>query len=197
MSKAANVANADNVSVGKPKIGGGVYTAPIGTEVPTDAVTVLSDTFKNLGYVSEDGVTNMGKASGGDINAWGGATVLNVDGANPDKFKVKFIESLNTEVLKTYYGDANVEGNIESGIKVKVNNNHKTPKVWVLDMIMTGGILHRIVIPHGTVVECGDIVYKDNEPVGYETTILAAPDDGGDTHHEYYIKPAAPTPAAT
>ena len=47
-----------NVAAGKPKIGGAVYAAPIGTPLPTDATTALNSAFKNLGYVSEDGLKN-------------------------------------------------------------------------------------------------------------------------------------------
>ena len=38
-----------NVSVGKPKIAGAVYVAPLGTTLPTDAVTALATAFKGLG----------------------------------------------------------------------------------------------------------------------------------------------------
>ena len=35
-----------NVTTAKPKIGGAVYSAPLGTALPTDATTELDNAFK-------------------------------------------------------------------------------------------------------------------------------------------------------
>ena len=46
---------ATNVTVGKPKVGGAVHWAPLGTALPTSATEALNAAFVDLGYVSEDG----------------------------------------------------------------------------------------------------------------------------------------------
>ena len=49
---------ASNVTVGKPKVGGAVFWAPLGSTLPTSASASLDAAFVDLGYVSEDGVVN-------------------------------------------------------------------------------------------------------------------------------------------
>ena len=70
--------NVNNVSAGKPKIGGAVFVAPIGTELPEDVTTQLNAAFKGLGYCSDDGITNTNSPETEEQKAWGGDTVLNM-----------------------------------------------------------------------------------------------------------------------
>lgn len=182
------MAQAANVSVGKPKIGGAVFRAPLGSTLPTSAVMELDEAFKGLGYISDDGLTNENSPESDSIKAWGGDTVLTFQTAKDDTFTFRLIEAMNPEVLKAVYGDGNVSGELDTGIVVKANSAEQAPCSWVVDMVLNGGVLKRIVIPSAAITEIGEITYADEDAIGYETTITAVPDADGNTHYEYISK---------
>ncbi len=181
----------ENVSTAKPKVGGAIYSAPLGTALPKDVITELDETFKSLGYISEDGLTNTNTPSSDTIKAWGGDTVAVVQSEKEDSFAYTLIEATNIDVLKEVYGSDNVAGTLAEGITIKANATPLEAHVLVVDVVLNAGTLKRIVIPNGQVSELGDISYTDEDAVGYETTLTAVPDTDGNTHYEYIQKPAA------
>lgn len=177
--------NVANVSTAKPAVGGAIYIAPKGTAVPTSATASLNAAFEAMGYVSEDGVVNSNSPTSETIKAWGGDTVLVYKSEKPDTYQFTLLECLNTSVLKYVYGSSNVSGDLASGITIEANNSVDEEFAVVIDMILRGGVLRRIVIPDGSVSEVGEITYKDDEAIGYDTTLNCMPDSSGNTHYEY------------
>lgn len=186
------MSDATKVTVGKPKVGGAIHWAPIGSTLPTSATASLDAAFVELGYVSEDGLTNNNSPESDTVKAWGGDTVLNLQTDRPDTFAFTLIEALNEDVLKTVYGSSNVTKDGSGNLTVKATAQDMPSGAWVFDMIMKGGRAKRIVVPNGTISELGEIVYKDDEAVGYNVTITDVPDSNGVYHYEY-ITATAPS----
>lgn len=182
------MSDATKVSTGKPKVGGAIHRAPLGSTLPTDASSALDAAFKSLGYVSEDGVTNSNSPESEDIKAWGGSTVLSVQTEKSDTFAFTLIEAMNEEVLKAVYGDGNVTAT-DGKIDLLATSDDQEEASWVIDTVMKGGKLKRIVIPSAKITEIGDIVYKDDEAIAYPLTITAVQHAFADgkigTHREY------------
>ena len=185
--------NTQYVATGKPKVGGAVFRAPLGTTLPTDAHTALDVAFQELGFISEDGVTSSNTRQSEEKKAWGGTTVLTSQTEYSDTWKAVFIEVLRLEVLKMVYGDGNVSGTLETGITVKANAAQLPAAAYVFDMILNGAI-KRVVLPIANISEIGDMQYVDNDLAGYDTTLSALPDTEENTHYEYIEATGTPQP---
>ena len=185
--------DAKNVSAGKPKITGAMHVAPLGAPLPTTPTEELDASFKDLGYCSDNGLTNSTNLETNNIKAWGGDTVLVIQSSKEDTYQFTLIEVKNVEVLKFVYGQANVSGDLDTGITIKANNMDVDQVSIVIDTILSGNTLKRIVIPTASISEIGDIVYNDIDPIGYETTVNCIPDGDGNTHYEYILRPNTPS----
>lgn len=176
---------AANVSVGKPKVGGAVCYKT-GTVTPPASTTEALTGYTQVGYCSEDGLKNTSERETSDIKAWGGDVVLKSTTGYTDSFTVKLIESVNIDALKLVYGSGNVSIDSQtSEIEVQANAKDLDHACFVVDMVLNGNKVKRVVIPDGQVTEVGEIVYNDSEAIGYGLTITAYPDASGNTHYEY------------
>ena len=189
--------NKDNVTVGKPRVGGAVYIAPIGTTLPTNATDDLSSVFKCLGYISDDGLEVEDERETEEINAWGGDIVAILNKSYKTTFKLKFIEVLNVDVLKVVYGESNVTVGDDGMITIKGNNATLSEYVWVLDTITLNNRARRDVYPCGKVSEVGATNYKDDELVGFESTITGMADTEGNSKYTYIQGATSSTSSST
>ena len=183
------MANAQNVSAAKPPVGGAIYAGPIGRTLPTDTDTAVdTSTFKPLGYVSSDGLTNTTNIESQNIKAWGGDTVLVIQTSKDDGFKFNLIETLNKDVVAFVYGASNVSGDLATGLTINVSNADVEEKAIIIDMLERDNTKRRITIPSCKISAVEDIVYSDSAAVGYNTTLACTPDASGNTHYEYVKK---------
>lgn len=187
--------NALNVTAGKPNTSGAVFTAPAGSTLPTSASAALDNAFKDMGFVSEDGVTKSTSISTTTIKEWGGAPVLVTQDEKIISVKLKLIEYKRKDVHSFVHGSANIT---ESSGAITIKNNADDPgeQAIVIDMVLRGNIPYRMVIPRGKITSIGDIVYKTNEAIGYDIEITTMLDDSGNSVYEYIAAAAASSGAS-
>lgn len=176
---------ASNVTTGKPNTGGAVFMAPVGTTLPTDARTALGEGFIDLGYVSEDGVTEGVSISTTNIKDWSGGIVIVTQDEKTVTLKFKLIEFLNVNVQKFVNGDANVTGTLVAGMQIKVNDTEADERVLVVNQIMRDNTPYRMVLPRVKISEIGEVTYRSNEAVGYDVTVTAIKNSAGDYVYKY------------
>lgn len=172
------------VSTGKPKVAGAVFSAAVGSTLPTDASTSLGSDFVDLGYLSEDGLTNKFSPTKENIKEWGGSIVATLQTEREDTFSFTLIESSNADVLKRVFGSANVTEN-SGAITVKATSADTESFAWVFDMILRNNRVKRIVVPSASITEVGDVSYVAADLISYNVTITAEVDATGATHYEY------------
>lgn len=191
------MSNTANVLAGKPLATGGVLVGAVGSTAPTDATTALDAAFKAAGYVGEDGLTETTDRTTEKIKAWGGDTVKIVQTDFAVTYQFTFLETLNADVLKTVYGDANVtttpagasNGTLQT---VKVNSAELPAKSFVFEM-KDGDARIRIHVPEGKITEIGEITYSDAEVVGYTVTVEALPNAALGANAVKYLDDGKPT----
>lgn len=161
--------NASNVRVG---LTGAVSKGPLGTAAPTDATTAIDAAYSDTGAISEDGVT-LSLPDNGDstpIKIWqGGAQVRTLRTTSDDLPSMSFtMLETNKTTVETYFG-VDVAQTVTEG-SFSYTPSLAVPASYVLN-VLDGDAVHRYHWPRGVKVSVGDLVYQNNEPVGYEVTI--------------------------
>lgn len=173
--------NSKNVTFSKPFAdadrSGYIWVAPTGTALPNDAKATLDAAYVGLGYISEDGLTEPAALELADgIVAAGGDTVAQGDPTFNKTWTGTCIEALNTDMLKTAYGSANVT---VTGTDDTFSYSEKaiTPEhhVIVIDELLSGNRRRRSVMADATFVITGDITHVHTDLMGFEFTITAYP----------------------
>jgi hypothetical protein len=179
--------NALNVSTGRPKVGGAIFSAPSTTAVPTDAVAPLNAAFENVGFCSDAGLTNEITTETGSIKAWGGIEVMKPQTSRSEDFKFTMIET-NPVALARIFGEENViiDGSDGASFTVKHNARERDIRPWVIEVLLTNERIKRIVVPRGQITSLDAITYNDSDPIGYGVTLSCFPaDEEGNTAFEY------------
>jgi hypothetical protein len=159
--------DSDNVRVA---VTGAVYVAPTGSQGPSYSDDALTNEWKDLGYVSADGITENIDRSTTQIRSWqDGSLVREITSEGTYSVSLTFIET-NEEVLKLYYGTSLTDG--AANIDPRETGGRK---MFVIDVI-DGDKIERTYIPNGEVTSIGERTLASGEAIGYEVTVVAYAD---------------------
>lgn len=155
--------NVKNAFVGQPSVDGGVlFRAPLGTKLPDDSTTKISEQWEDHGAVSEDGVSITQDRSTNDIKAFGGETFITVQDNYDEQVEITLLEDDNDAVLKSAFGEAYVEKteatSSEGTKRVIYHTSAPLPISSFVIHTVYGDKTKRYVIERGQVVSVGDTV---------------------------------------
>lgn len=150
---------------------GGAYRADPDAELPTDATTALGSPWEELGYVTEDGITQTIDSDTEPIGAWQGGTIVRrIMTSHELTYGLSLLET-SEATLAAYYGN-HADGvtviRAEEGVRGK----------WCFH-IVDGIYRIRVAIPDGQVTERGDVEYVNGGAINYPITISCYEDEHG------------------
>lgn len=168
---------------------GGIYFLPLGTAIPTDAVTALDEDAIHLGFVSEDGITITTDRSGDPTLAWGGDKIAYLQSSFGISWGVKLLQFFNPDVARFAYGNGNVAELAASAthgkqMVIKQNSQPLDMGCFVIDSFY-GVKKVREVAPYARPTELGDLVLVHTELSALDGTIELFPDEDNNAAYRY------------
>nr|DAQ46790.1 MAG TPA: tail protein [Caudoviricetes sp.] len=176
--------NQANVSAGKGVKGGYIFSAPVGTTLPTDIKTKLDQAFKCLGFISEDGYVETVDEDSDDIVDMNG-DIMDSTNSNRVESAQFTLAEIKAETLKRMYGAANVT-DADGIITVKHNAESHDAFSYILELVLKNGRRWRKVVPQGKSSELDDLTVASSELCQRALTIKYMTDEHGNTCYDYY-----------
>jgi hypothetical protein len=176
-----------------PADGAAVFAAPIGTTLPTDATGDLDPAFVDLGWVSEDGVSNSIQRDVTKHYAWGGDVVKTTQDRYTETLKFALLET-SEAVLQVVYGRDAVTTAANGDLAIQHSNLMLGHQSFVIEFV-DGDSVGRLVIEDGLVTELEDVVYSHKELLKYGLTVdVYRPKDGSAAVKQFISKGAGTAP---
>lgn len=169
--------NAANVQV---DVTGEVYSAPVGSTLPTSTTTTIASPFVGVGFNSPEGVTETFDESRTELIAWQRSTAVRSQRTS-HSYMISFtMWETTAEALKIFHGDANYT----SGV-VKVRADAETKRAWIVELI-DGSKITRICIPNGVVTDRGPVGHNATDATARQIEITCYEDSAGVKAYQYF-----------
>lgn len=155
--------------------------------LPADPTTALnSAVFKEVGALTDEGVTDATSQDTNDIFMWqGNALAASLPGEFVKTFAFAAMETNLTTLGIQYAGSTITQ--TAYGVSIAEKAPVKDIRAWVLHGISDAGKAQRIVVPLGQVSERGDVVWSSTDVTVYGWTIKAFPDSSGNVAYRYLL----------
>lgn len=190
----SNTNNQANVSSAKGVKGGYIFSAPVGTPLPTDLKTTLNTSFRCLGFISEDGYVETVNEDSDDLVDMNGDLMHSTNSNRVESAQFTLAE-IKASTLKAQYGDANV---IDANgiITVRHNSDSHPTFAYVLELVLKNGRRWRKVVPRGQSSELDELTIASSELCQRALTMKYLTDEHGNTCYDYIESTETANPSA-
>lgn len=157
---------------------GHVYVAPVGSTIPTSTTSPFNASWRELGYVSEDGVAFTPSVDINDINAWQSKVPVKRSLTGID-FDVKFTLLQTTQLASSlfFFGEDWTVAGSDATLSV-TSNPTLDERALAVEYTDDEGNLNRIILPRALVTDREDLTLNRSDAVQWGVTLKAL-DQGG------------------
>lgn len=152
---------------------GGVYVAPVGSTLPTDADTALDAAFVDLGYISEDGVNFAPNTESEQIPAWQSFSPVRIVQTSAGMQASFTLMQWNEETVPVAFGGGtwldNGDGTWDFDPPAP---GEDTVRALVIEGI-DGSRKYRVIFPRVQLEELGEVTFTRGEFSPLEVTLTA------------------------
>jgi len=172
--------NLQNIYTAEPLCSGTVSVAPLGTAMPTDPLTELSEVselWTDLGFTGADGFMEKNDRQITLKRAFGGNAVKTLQSEYSATLEFTFLESLNADVLAAVFGSTNVvvtAATSNHGTQIAVyKNSRKLPhQCWVINTWDDElNAVYRNAVANGQIIQVAEIKVVHTDVIEYKITL--------------------------
>lgn len=185
-----------NISVGQiaalsPTAGtGGLWRAPLGTALPTDTTTDLTNTYTGLGYIDEDGVTISIDRPSTPQYSWGGFKLASLQQHYNPSLSFKLVQVLDADVLKAVHSDTNVTVTAATQSAGTITTVEWNPLLNVNSVWVVAGFYQsatfRLAIPDARITSTRDMRLTHKALAVWDCTLELFPDSAGNFAYQIW-----------
>lgn len=165
----------NEVNLGAGNASGMFFHAPKGTPLPAFPTEELDAAWKEIGVVSEDGITWHHGRSAEPLKDWSNTIRRQIQSTDDRTVAVPVI-STSAEVLKTIFGDENIvevaattdHGNL---VSVEVKEGTMSGEEAFLFLMKDGDDAFMLGTTSGFVTALDDITFVGNAPINWNATV--------------------------
>lgn len=172
---------------------GEVYTAAVGTTLPTSTSASLDSAFTGLGYHTEDGVSVNQSINVSEFKAWQSRSVIRRE-QDSNEFQISFaLLQWNETNLPFAFGGGSITdlGGGQFKYTPPADSDALTEQSLIVD-VDDGSRRGRFIVPRGTVTETSDVTFKRTEMAQLAVTFKAlVPADGSQSWYALFNDSAA------
>lgn len=157
----------------RPDSGGVLYRAPLGTPLPSNAISTLNTLFTDHGWLGDEGITQTINRDIKKHYAFGADLVKTTQGQYSESYKLSLLET-DPDVLETVYGAQGLSLSVDGAGNRQITVAHRSkplPRSAFVIQMVDGTKVRRLVLQEAAVVDVGDVTYVHSDILKYTITV--------------------------